>query len=92
MEIWSYLLKISEVFAFSSYFVDFLLTSIHFPISVRTVLRVLYAFGNRILFGNRMRAYTSLAPGTAPQGALRATAVAVRVTYNCSCTNVQDLG
>ena len=47
-----------SIFAFSGYFVDFLLTSIHFPLSVRAVLRVMYAFGNTILFGNTIRAYT----------------------------------
>ena len=47
------------VFAFSGYFVDFLLTSIHFPLSVRTVLCVMYAFGNTILVGNTIHAYTT---------------------------------
>ena len=46
------------VFAFSGYFVDFLLTSIHFSLCVRTVLHVMYAFGNTILFGNTIRPYT----------------------------------
>ena len=39
-------------------FCFFLLTSINFPLSVRAVLRVMYAFGNTILFGNTIRAYT----------------------------------
>ena len=44
-------------------FCYFLLTSIHFPLSVRAVLRVMYAFGNTILVGNTIRAYIPPGPG-----------------------------